>query len=254
MDIAKSIKELRESTGMSRKDFSEHTGIPVRTLEDWEAGRRTPPEYIPRLLAYQIKFEGILRKNKETNDTLVEKQDGRRNVSIIQDVDGNNIVIINDIRFKGKRSLNWDDVEEYLRSYVGDFYSIAESNEIVYIGADLPDEYSHSEYTRILKGANEKAKANAAQGLPELINTAKNMAFTENSKAKHQKDAMYGWYKYESRFALPVFGSDGEIERYNVFHAAMIFRHAQDGKKYLYDIMNIKKETSNLFQSKDLTQ
>lgn len=76
------------------------------------------------------------------------------------------------------------------------------------------------------------------------------MAFTENSKAKHQKDAMYGWYKYESRFALPVFGSDGEIERYNVFHAAMIFRHAQDGKKYLYDIMNIKKETSNLFQSK----
>ena len=43
---------------------------------------------------------------------------------MIQDVDGNNIVIINDIRFKGKRSLNWDDVEEYLRSYVGDFYSM----------------------------------------------------------------------------------------------------------------------------------
>ena len=40
MDIAKSIKELRESTGMSRKEFSEHTGIPVRTLEDWEAGMK----------------------------------------------------------------------------------------------------------------------------------------------------------------------------------------------------------------------
>ncbi len=38
MDTAKTIKELRESTGMSRKEFSEHTGIPVRTLEDWEAG------------------------------------------------------------------------------------------------------------------------------------------------------------------------------------------------------------------------
>ena len=246
MDIARIIIELRESTGMTRKDFSNHTGIPVRTLEDWEAGRRRPPEYIPRLLAYQIKFENNFTEKKKSKE--------KRNVSVIQDVDGNNIVIINDIRFKGKRSLNWDDVEEYLWSYVGDFYSIAESNEIVYIGADLPDEYSHSEYTRILKGANEKAKANAAQGLPELINTAKNMAFTENSKAKHQKDAMYGWYKYESRFALPIFGSDGEIERYNVFHAAMIFRHAQDGKKYLYDIMNIKKETSNLFQSKDLTQ
>ena len=52
MDTAKQIKELRESIGMSRKDFSEHTGIPVRTLEDWEAARRTPPEYIPRSVSY----------------------------------------------------------------------------------------------------------------------------------------------------------------------------------------------------------
>lgn len=47
---------------MSRKEFSEHVGIPVRTLEDWEAGRRTPPEYIPRLIAYQLKYEELLRK------------------------------------------------------------------------------------------------------------------------------------------------------------------------------------------------
>ena len=65
MDIAKTIKELRESTGMSRKDFSEHTGIPVRTLEDWEAGRRTPPEYIPRLIAYQLKYEELVRGKEE---------------------------------------------------------------------------------------------------------------------------------------------------------------------------------------------
>ena len=65
MDIAKSIKELRESTGMSRKDFSEHTGIPVRTLEDWEAGRRTPPEYIPRLIAYQLKYEELMKGKGE---------------------------------------------------------------------------------------------------------------------------------------------------------------------------------------------
>ena len=37
----------------------------------------------------------------------------KRNVSAIQDVDGNNIVIINDIRFKGKRSADWKDVREY---------------------------------------------------------------------------------------------------------------------------------------------
>ena len=118
MDIAKLIKDLRESTGMSRKEFSEHTGIPVRTLEDWEAGRRTPPEYIPRLLAYQIKFEGIFLDKKEARN--------RRNVSVIQDADGNKIVVINDVVFKGKRSIAWDDVEKYLKRYVGDIYPIAE--------------------------------------------------------------------------------------------------------------------------------
>ena len=43
----------------------------------------------------------------------------KRNVSVIQDVDGNNIVIINDIRFKGKRSVDWKDVREYLKEHVG---------------------------------------------------------------------------------------------------------------------------------------
>lgn len=61
-------------------------------------------------------------------------------------------------------------------------------------------------------------------------------------------DAKHGGYRYESRFALPVFGDNGEVTRYNVFHVAMILRHAEDGKKYLYDIMNIKKEMSSLFQ------
>ena len=62
MDTAAKIKELRESVGMTRREFSEHTGIPVRTLEDWEAARRTPPEYIPRLIAYQLKYEQMMRE------------------------------------------------------------------------------------------------------------------------------------------------------------------------------------------------
>ena len=62
MDLAMKIRNLREETGMTRKDFSEHTGIPVRTLEDWEAGRRRPPEYIPRLIAYQLMYEGLLKR------------------------------------------------------------------------------------------------------------------------------------------------------------------------------------------------
>ena len=64
MDMANRIIELRESVGENRKEFSLHTGIPVRTLEDWEAGRRKPPEYIPRLIAYQLEYEKLTKKKK----------------------------------------------------------------------------------------------------------------------------------------------------------------------------------------------
>lgn len=64
MDAAKIIKELREQTGMNRREFSEYTKIPVRTLEDWEAGKRTPPEYVPRLLHYQLLYDKWV-KNQE---------------------------------------------------------------------------------------------------------------------------------------------------------------------------------------------
>ena len=201
MDTAKTIKELRESTGMSRKEFSEHTGIPVRTLEDWEAGRRTPPDYVPRLLAYQIKIEEIFAGKV------------KRNVSVILDADGNKIVVINDIVFKGKRSISWEEVEKYLKRYVGDIYSIAEDNEIIYIGSELPSEYAGSVYTKKLKGADAKAKANAAQAIPEMIEIASNGVFEENRKAKHGRDAQNGWYRYDTRFALPVYGEDGNKKR-----------------------------------------
>ena len=79
MDTAKQIKELRESTGMSRKDFSEHTGIPVRTLEDWEAARRTPPEYIPRLIAYQLKYEELIKKSANRIEFEAVKNMERKN-------------------------------------------------------------------------------------------------------------------------------------------------------------------------------
>ena len=51
-----------------------------------------------------------------------------------------------------------------------------------------------------------------------------------------------------TKVALPVYGENENIERYNVYQAIMLVRHAEDGKLYLYDIIKIKKETSTLFQ------
>lgn len=71
-----------------------------------------------------------------------------RNVNIITDLKGNKIVMINDIIFKGKRSVNWYDVKNYLETYVGEFYEIVDTKDIVYIGKELPDEYTGSRYMR----------------------------------------------------------------------------------------------------------
>ena len=169
-----------------------------------------------------------------------------RNVNIICAPDGKKIVLINDIRFKGKKREEWKEVEEYLKEYIGEFYEIEETSEKVFISSSFPDEYVSSKSRLALKGAVSKAKANAVQGIPELIRIATNKEYSENTKQKHVKDAQYGWYRYDVRFALPVYDDiSNEICRYNIFFARMLVRHDKDGKKYLYDILAVKKETSS---------
>ena len=45
------------------------------------------------------------------------------------------------------------------------------------------------------------------------------------------------------RFALPVY-EENTLVRYNIFHARLLINHAENGRKYLYDILAVKKETS----------
>ncbi|WP_303192772.1 hypothetical protein [Hungatella hathewayi] len=88
--------------------------------------------------------------------------DRERNISVIEDLDGRKIVMIHDIRFRGKRKINWKEVEQYLKQYIGEVYEIMDSADIVYVGNDFADEYSGSRDTARLKGALAKAKANGA--------------------------------------------------------------------------------------------
>ena len=55
----------------------------------------------------------------------------KRNISVVKDADGNKIVVINDIIFKGKK-IAWDDVEKYLRKYVGEVYSQCHLDSVFY--------------------------------------------------------------------------------------------------------------------------
>ena len=167
-----------------------------------------------------------------------------RKVGIIFDENGHRIVIINDLRFKGRRNVSWNVVEECLKEYIGSYAEIIDTKEMIFIGSDFPDEYTHSKDTKTLKGANQYAKANASAAIMKLIQVATNKSFSDNYEAKHNRDAKFGWYRYDSRFAIPKYGYEGEIVGYNIYKGRLIIRHDEDGKLYLYDILRIKKEMS----------
>lgn len=95
-------------------------------------------------------------------------------INVIADLDGSPIVLINDIRFKSRRGIDWDDIEKYLKEYIGEYFEITETAEKVYIGPDFPDEFSHSNDTKQLKGANKKAKANLVSAIKEIVQIATN--------------------------------------------------------------------------------
>ena len=121
-------------------DGTENTGVDYSAEEKYlvECYRRSDNYVRKHMLRYMELID-----NAETKETLTPQ----RNIAVIQDVDGNNIVVINDIIFMGKQSIKWNDVEAYLKRFVGEFYWISDTEDEIYIGADLPDEYAHSEYT-----------------------------------------------------------------------------------------------------------
>ena len=69
------LKGIREMLDMNRTEFSRYMDIPLRTLEEWEAGRRQMPEYVLRLIAYYVKVQKLMNKNEivifETEDKLI---------------------------------------------------------------------------------------------------------------------------------------------------------------------------------------
>ena len=169
-------------------------------------------------------------------------QDGK--VRFAKDKKGRKVIVMNEIIFYGKRKMPWKEVKKYLKKYIGKIVEIEETEESIHILSDFPDEYTGSQDTMRAKGANAKAKANAAQGIKEMVRISRKTKEMKNYKNKNSKKAKYGWYRYLTRFALPVMTDDDVIERYNVYMATIVVRKSKNGKLYLYDFVNVKKEDS----------
>ena len=59
LDCQATIRSLRESTGMNRREFCDYFQIPYRTVTEWERNTRHAPDYLLRLLEYYIAAEHV---------------------------------------------------------------------------------------------------------------------------------------------------------------------------------------------------
>lgn len=53
--------------------------------------------------------------------------------------------------------------------------------------------------------------------MERTVKIAMEKRFKDNLKEKHSLHAKYGWYRYNTRFALPVYGEEQILEQFNIF-------------------------------------
>lgn len=68
------IREMRTLLGDTQSEFAARYNIPFRTVQNWESGVRTPPEYMISLLENRIRSDLTNRKTK-----VLPKYDPQKN-------------------------------------------------------------------------------------------------------------------------------------------------------------------------------
>ena len=186
---------------------------------------------------WQAAFDAAERQAEKAKTAAGEGEGVR--FSLKQTRDGRNYVMVENAMTNAELK-NHQAVANYIAQHIGEVYTIIESGQRVYIGDDLPAEYTRSRYTQsIIKSQKSKAKNKAVSNLGEMIEIATNRRW-EQTKHAHNKDAAYGMYRYDTTFAFPVQGTQ---QAYKAYDAELVIRNASDGKKYLYDIVAIKENT-----------
>lgn len=167
----------------------------------------------------------------------------------IREVDGQKIVWVDTDILEGKpqSQSNVSYIKDYLIDHINDVYTIIESGNKVFPAKRLPSEYLHSKSAQNLaKYSRTKfnAKLHMVSGIGEMIEIATNRRW-EKTRHTHNKNAEYGIYRYDTKIA---FAGASSVKAYN---AELIILNSGDGKKYLYDIVNIKND---LIAAKSLTK
>lgn len=172
-------------------------------------------------------------------EQAVSNLDGKTRFSVIYNNNGSfDRVKINDDIFENNNGKSISKtIYDYIEKHIGDVYTNIESGQKVYLGKDLPSEYAYSESSKFLPIQKKLAKGRATTNFKEIIENASNRRWQKNTKSKHELDAKYGFYKYDTTFSFDY------NDRENIYTATILIRNDANGKKYLYDIdEGIKKQ------------
>lgn len=62
------IKDIRNELNISRASFSRKYGIPLRTIEDWDAGKSKIPEYTEKLIKYTLFIKEMMPDEEDSTE------------------------------------------------------------------------------------------------------------------------------------------------------------------------------------------
>ena len=169
--------------------------------------------------------------NKNTNNFTIKESEVKYN----NDGSFNRLQITNEnfdnFDFK---SINKETIKN-IKNQKGVSYKITETNNNVFIDKKTAYEFVYSKSSVLNNKQQKLIKSKLSKYLKEVINNSNDRKFVNYKKKKHIKDAKYGFYKYKITFSILNKGVE------NFYEAIVLIRNSEDNKKYLYDILNIKK-------------
>ena len=72
--IEKTIKDLCTEYGLGQTALARRFGIPLRTVQNWHAGVRIPPDYVVRMMDELLRIDGLLETKKAKERAKIERK------------------------------------------------------------------------------------------------------------------------------------------------------------------------------------
>lgn len=113
------IRELRNATGLTQKEFAKMYSIPLSTLRKWEQGEASPAPYVLDLLAKTLPSTEISLRTIEGAGGVVYYYDIYKRT--VADMQGNIIMVQEDLR-----EIKEQNLVIYLQDLFDGFYEIQE--------------------------------------------------------------------------------------------------------------------------------